>query len=115
MTLRAAGAPEPELALAPDDEEAGRDDSSAAPSSIGARRHLAEDEVAEDERQEHRDILERRDHPGLGVAVALGQQDLPDAAEEARRRRAAPPRAAVGTTQPKGRVTSASTEAVTEK
>ena len=52
---------------------------------------------------------------GLGVAVALGQEDLADAAEEAGADQEHRLARRSGTTQPNGRVTSDSTAAVTEK
>ena len=65
--------------LANEHEEPGRRDRGGAEKN-GAGRHLAEHEPAEQERLDHRRVLEGRDDRGVGEAVGLGQKDLADAA-----------------------------------
>src|SRR3712207_2717571 len=68
--------------LAPEHEQAGgRDDGGADHHRL--LRRLAEGEPADQEGPDHRRVLERRHEGGVSVAVALGQENLPDAAENA--------------------------------
>ena len=76
--------PQPELALAPQHENAGcRDDGAADEDGDG--RHFAEQRVAEHERPDHGGVVERRDQRSRSVTVARGQHDVGRAANEAGR------------------------------
>src|SRR5690349_18678194 len=67
--------------LAEQDEDAGADDDRGAKKQR-APRQIAEEVVAEDRAPDDRRIFEGRDRRDLGIAIALGQQDLADAADK---------------------------------
>src|SRR5579883_1025942 len=70
-----------ELALAPDHEQPGRGNDRGADHDHHGRR-LAEHRIAEQQRPDHRRIVERRDYRGRRVAIAFGQEDMTGAAED---------------------------------
>src|SRR5918911_1146757 len=75
-------ADELQAALAPDHEQAGEADNEAADDD-GRLRRLTEHEPADDEGPDHGRVFERRHQRGVAVTIALRQQDLADAAQDA--------------------------------
>ena len=70
--------------LPPKHSDAGRDDDRPA-HEHACRRRLGEDEEAERRCPDHGDVVERGDDRRVGVAVAVGHEDLAAAAEQADR------------------------------
>ena len=82
----AGAALERELVLAPDHEQARAGDDRGAEHDHH-RRRFAEHRVAENQRPDHRGVVERRHHRRRGVAIALGEKNVAGAAEKADRRK----------------------------
>src|SRR5262245_38729532 len=70
---------EAERVLAPDDEEPGPHDDRGTNQHFD-RRHVLEDDVADDQREQERSVFERRDDRDVGSAIGFGEKDLADAA-----------------------------------
>jgi hypothetical protein len=100
--------------LAQDDEDPGADHDRRS-GEHGPCRNIAEDEVADEDAEDDRGVFERGDRGDVGVAVALGEQDLAEPAAEARPAPSAPSVGQSGTIHPNGSVASESTVAVSEK
>src|SRR5262249_30673659 len=73
---------EPEPALAPDHEQTGGRNDAGTDEDQHAW-HLAEHQKAEEERPQHRGVVERRDQRGRRKPIAFRQQDVRDAAADA--------------------------------
>src|SRR5580704_18606901 len=73
---------EAELMLAPDHEEPRRDHH-RGPGEDDLQGPLAEQQIAECERPDHRGVIEGRERRNAGMAIACGQKDLSHPAENA--------------------------------